>query len=314
MDKKDFKWGNTEEAAFNNIKRTMTSLPCLKNIDYKSSDPLWLITDASGSGLGAALFQGREWKKVSPIAYESHLMTPTEKNYLRNLSRFQALWTEFLADFDLQFNYIKGEENSVANALLRKNLGDESEQITNNSVACVAALSMSTASISPALRSKIVAGYLLDPWCQALQQVLDLRDDCLNINGLIIIEGPLLVPNTDWSSQECSQKWSGSMELPGGPSTWAQPHPPMNTIPCQAILKKSFPISNCLSPQNNFKNHPPTLVGNRTPLVREGTSTVTLSGHFLSTTFGHLTPSLPPAQSPGKQGRAIRPIRTQGMA
>jgi hypothetical protein len=81
LDKKDFKWGDREEAAFQNIKRIMTSLPCLKNIDYESEDPLWLFTDASGSGLGAALFQGKEWKSASPIAYESHLMTPAEKNY-----------------------------------------------------------------------------------------------------------------------------------------------------------------------------------------------------------------------------------------
>jgi hypothetical protein len=59
----------------------MTSLLCLKNIDYKSTDPLWLFADASGSGLGAALFQGEEWKTSSPIAYESHLMTSAEKNY-----------------------------------------------------------------------------------------------------------------------------------------------------------------------------------------------------------------------------------------
>lgn len=32
-------------------------------------------------GLGAALFQGKEWKAALPIAYKSHLMTPAERNY-----------------------------------------------------------------------------------------------------------------------------------------------------------------------------------------------------------------------------------------
>jgi hypothetical protein len=81
LDPKNFKWGDAEEQAFNNIKRIMTSLPCLKNIDYNSSDPLWLFTDASGSRLGAALFQGKDWKGASPIAYDSHLMTSAERNY-----------------------------------------------------------------------------------------------------------------------------------------------------------------------------------------------------------------------------------------
>jgi hypothetical protein len=82
LEKKDFKWGQAEEDMFNNIKRIMTSLPCLKNVDYESNNPLWLFTDASGSGFGAALFQGRDWKQaqLSPIAYESHLMTPAERN------------------------------------------------------------------------------------------------------------------------------------------------------------------------------------------------------------------------------------------
>ena len=78
---KDFKWGEAKEKAFNNIKKIMTLLPCLKNIDYDSPDPLWLFTDASGSGLGAALFQGKEWKGASPIVYESHLMMAAERNY-----------------------------------------------------------------------------------------------------------------------------------------------------------------------------------------------------------------------------------------
>jgi hypothetical protein len=143
LDPSKFHWGKAEETAFNNIKQIMTSLPCLKGIDYDSDNPLWLFTDASGSGLGAALFQGRDWKGTSPIAYKSHLMTPAERNnpvhkqellavvhalqkwkmlllgmkinvmsdhhlltYLlkqQNLSRLQARWTKLLADFGLQF-------------------------------------------------------------------------------------------------------------------------------------------------------------------------------------------------------------------
>lgn len=78
---KDFKWGLKGEDAFNNIKKIMMSLPCSKNIDYDSPYLLCLFKDASGSGLGATLFQGKEWKMASTVAYKSHLMTPAECNY-----------------------------------------------------------------------------------------------------------------------------------------------------------------------------------------------------------------------------------------
>lgn len=38
----------------------------------------------------------------------------------RTLSRRQARWLEHLADFDLDFQYIRGEDNTVADALSRK--------------------------------------------------------------------------------------------------------------------------------------------------------------------------------------------------
>ncbi|PLW09367.1 hypothetical protein PCANC_27327 [Puccinia coronata f. sp. avenae] len=40
-----------------------------------------------------------------------------KSSHQRNLSRRQARWTEILADFNLNFKYIRGEDNSIANAL-----------------------------------------------------------------------------------------------------------------------------------------------------------------------------------------------------
>lgn len=233
QDPKNFTWGAAEQTAFDNIKHIMTSLPCLKNIDYESDDPLWLFTDASGSGIGAALFQGKEWKSASPIAYDSHLMSPAEKNYpvheqellavihalqkwkmlllgmkinvmsdhhsltyllkQRNLSRRQARWTEVLADFDLNFVYIKGEDNSVADALSRKMIDDhpEVDQVT---IASIAALTEFGSHLSDALKEDIIAGYESDEFCKNFKKVLPLRDDCAELDGLLILDGRLLVP------------------------------------------------------------------------------------------------------------------------
>jgi hypothetical protein len=232
---KDFLWGPAEDRAFENIKKIMTTLPCLKNVDYESDDPLWLFTDASGSGLGAALFQGTDWKGAHPIAYESHLMTPAEQNYpvheqellavihalqkwkmlllgmkvnvmtdhhsltyllkQRNLSRRQARWLEILSDFDLQFQYIKGEDNSVADALSRKGVQEEDENITSKDIACVAALTELGNTLSEAVKEEIVKGYKEDPFCMSVKKVFPLRENCAEINGLLFIDGRLVIPN-----------------------------------------------------------------------------------------------------------------------
>jgi hypothetical protein len=234
LDASKFGWGEAEEAAFNNIKQIMTSLPCLKSINYESDNPLWLFTDASGSGLGAALFQGKEWKGALPIAYKSHLMTPAKRNYpvheqellavvhalqkwkmlllgmeinvmsdhhsltyllkQRNLSRQQARWTELLADFDLQFHYIKGEDNSVADALSRKLTDDDRDTVTTKAVVCVAALTEMGFALLDILRQQIIDGYATDAFCQSLQKVLPLRDSCFERDGLLYVDGRLLVP------------------------------------------------------------------------------------------------------------------------
>ncbi|POW11484.1 hypothetical protein PSTT_05277 [Puccinia striiformis] len=235
LEPKDFKWGKAEESAFNNIKRIMTSLPCLKNVDYESTDPLWLFTDASGSGLGAALFQGKDWKVASPIAYESHLMTAAEKNYpvheqellavihalqkwkmlllgmkvnvmsdhhsliylmkQRNLSRRQARWTELLADFDLNFEYIRGEDNSVADALSRKDIPDDPPSVNPASIACIAGLVELGTEIADSLKKRVIAGYAGDPYCLSLRKVLPLRDDCVEVDDLLFVDTRLVIPS-----------------------------------------------------------------------------------------------------------------------
>jgi hypothetical protein len=208
LDANKFHLGEAEEAAFNNIKRITTSLPCLKNIDYDSKDPLWLFTDASGSRLGAALFQGQDWKGASPIVYESHQMTATKQNcpvhkqellavvhtlqkwkmlllgmkinvmthhhlltYLlkkRKISRQQARWTELLANFDLQFQYIKGEDNMVADALSRKDSPKVDQEVTPEGIASVAALTELGSVLSDVLRQRIIKGYKADNFCTGL--------------------------------------------------------------------------------------------------------------------------------------------------
>jgi hypothetical protein len=112
----------------------------------------------------------------------------------RNLSRHQARWTELLADFDLQFNYIKGEDNRVADALSWRDTPEEDPVIGPKYVACIASLSASSGTLSSAVQGQILKGYNEDPFCQALLKALPLRDDCRVSNGLLFVEDRMVIP------------------------------------------------------------------------------------------------------------------------
>ena len=57
--------------AFEHIKELVRNVPILKPLDYKSDEPIWLITDACSTGIGAVLSQGPDWKTARPSAFES---------------------------------------------------------------------------------------------------------------------------------------------------------------------------------------------------------------------------------------------------
>lgn len=217
-----FKWGEEEDKAFEKIKRIMTTLPVLKTLDYESEDPIWLFTDASGHGLGAALFQGAEWDTSSPIAYKSRTMTPAERNYpvheqellvvinalqkwkllllgmkinimsdhhslthlmtQRNLSRRQAHWLETLSQFDLNFKYLRGEDNTVADALSR----------VDDVASCEIA-----STLDEETRKTIREGYDSDEVCTRLRSTLPLRPGTEVKEGCIFVDGRLVIPNAN---------------------------------------------------------------------------------------------------------------------
>jgi hypothetical protein len=136
-------------------RECLTTIDLEKLPKYK----IFLSTDASDLCSGAVLSFGTTWETARPVAFDSMTFKNAELNYpvhekellaiiralkkwrtdligvpftiftdhktlenfhqQRDLSRRQARWMEFLSQYDGKIVYIKGEDNSVADALSR---------------------------------------------------------------------------------------------------------------------------------------------------------------------------------------------------
>jgi hypothetical protein len=154
-----FLWKPLHDACFGHIKVIACKSPVLKPIDPTAPDPIWVICDVSMSGIGAMYGQGSTWQTCHPAGFMSKKFTAAQMNYRvfememiaileallkwedkllgrrvtvvtdhkaleffktqRCLNSRQARWMEFLARFDINITYIKGEINLVADALSR---------------------------------------------------------------------------------------------------------------------------------------------------------------------------------------------------
>ncbi|GKC72762.1 transposon ty3-I gag-pol polyprotein [Tanacetum coccineum] len=98
LKKNGFKWSETAQAAFDQLKQPMTEAPLLKLPDFNK---LFILeTDASIGGIGAVLQQGG--------TSSSKITTPSQMKWLPKLMRF-----------DYEILYKQGSENKAADALSR---------------------------------------------------------------------------------------------------------------------------------------------------------------------------------------------------
>ena len=82
-------WGPACQNAFDSIIQRLTSAPVLGFVDYNR--PFTLHTDASGTGLGAALYQDDDDGRPHVIAYASRGLSKSELNYPAYKWEFLAL-------------------------------------------------------------------------------------------------------------------------------------------------------------------------------------------------------------------------------
>ena len=83
------KWNPECKQAFDQLKDLCTRTPILAYANYKK--PFQLQMDASDLGLGAVLYQNDSLGHQRVIAYASHSLSNTERNYLVHKLEFLAL-------------------------------------------------------------------------------------------------------------------------------------------------------------------------------------------------------------------------------
>ncbi|KAJ3543853.1 hypothetical protein NM688_g5811 [Phlebia brevispora] len=164
-----FEWRPIHQHCFESIKQLACRVPILRPIDPSKNEPIWVVCNASTSGVGALLGQEPEWKTCRPAGFMSRKFTVAQHAYrvfefetiaiLEALSKWedkllgrhiqivtdhkaleffktqpwlsqrQTRWMEYMSRFDYDIEYVKGETNKVADCLSRYYLNDADGEV-----------------------------------------------------------------------------------------------------------------------------------------------------------------------------------------
>ncbi len=154
-----FNWRPLHQKCLESIRMMACKTPILRPIDPRKGETIWVITDASTTGVGAVYGQGPEWQTCRPAGFMSKKFTSAQTNYftfeVEALAIIEALmkwedkligipftivtdhkalsflrdkkklsprlerWLEYLSRFNYTILYVKGETNKVADSLSR---------------------------------------------------------------------------------------------------------------------------------------------------------------------------------------------------
>ena len=79
-----FRWGYTEQRAFDEVKRLVHNtrehhrIPLIYSPD---APPIWMITDGCSTGISGLVSQGEDWKTAKIAAFYSAKLNPAQQNY-----------------------------------------------------------------------------------------------------------------------------------------------------------------------------------------------------------------------------------------
>ena len=199
--------------------------------DCPGDNKIFVTCDASDWRIGATLSFGPTWETARPVAFDSLQLKPAEKNYpvhekellaiiralkkwrsdllgthffvytdhrtlenfdsQKDLSRRQLRWQEFMSQYDLTITYIRGEDNTVADALSRLPPNCFPEEmpplVVVDSIAA-----MLTIDSDRDILDRIKAGYHEDEFCKRVATTS--MKGWKMVNGLWYIGDRLLIP------------------------------------------------------------------------------------------------------------------------
>ena len=235
-----FAWGTEQQEAAQILKDKLASAPVVKYPDFEK--PFFIHTDASNVGIGAVLMQKHQ-SKLHPIMYISKTLNEAQRRYpatkkealalvfalesfrhlillfpvtvytdhlpllgaLKKPTKDQCLqrWSLLIQEYDVKFEYLKGDQNILADVLSRlprksedpTNL-DESLDETLNQRLCCNALNEYIPVKSPWTERELRNAQQKDPFC--LEIIKNLRSnvktiptklllDCKLVNGTIYV-------------------------------------------------------------------------------------------------------------------------------
>ena len=78
---KAFEWRPLHQSCFDAIKAMTAKTLILKPVDPLLNEPIWLICDASVSGIGAMYGQGPTWQQCWPVGFMSKKFTLAQHHY-----------------------------------------------------------------------------------------------------------------------------------------------------------------------------------------------------------------------------------------
>src|SRR5258706_1622286 len=76
-----WKWRYIHTKAFEQLKDILAAEAILKPLDYESKEPIYLVTDASASGIGAWIGQGPTLRDIRPAGFYSRKFNAAQSRY-----------------------------------------------------------------------------------------------------------------------------------------------------------------------------------------------------------------------------------------
>jgi hypothetical protein len=79
-----FRWGYTEQRAFEEVKTLVHQAREHRRVplDYsEGAPPIWMVTDGCSTGISGLVSQGKDWKNAKIAAFYSAKLNPAQQNY-----------------------------------------------------------------------------------------------------------------------------------------------------------------------------------------------------------------------------------------